>query len=57
MKISVKNGKTHSKAKLTMKQIYEIKAIKGLKQKDIAKKYNVTQSTISQILNNKQWDF
>jgi transcriptional regulator with XRE-family HTH domain len=57
MKISVKNGKPNSKAKLTMKQIYEIKALKNLKQLDIAKKYNVVQSTISKIINNRQWDF
>ena len=43
-------GENHGHAKLTNSQVYEIRNFKG-NQKDIAKKYGVTQQTISKIKN------
>ena len=57
MRFSTTKGQNHPLAKLTMKQIYEIRAIKDMKQVDIAKKYNVTQGAISKIVNNIRWNF
>lgn len=52
-----KNGKITKKF-LTIKNVINIrKMIKnGLKQKIIAKKYNINQATVSKIKNKKRWD-
>lgn len=57
MKFSTTKGQNHKLAKLTMREIYEIRAIKDMRQIDIAKKYNVSQSAISKIVNNMKWNF
>jgi DNA-binding XRE family transcriptional regulator len=48
-------GEKNSQAKLTEKQIKEIRAIKDLSQDKIAKIYGISQTTISEIRLNKTW--
>lgn len=50
-------GEMNPSAKLNWEKVIEIRTLykKGKTQKDIAKLYNVTQTTISSIILNKQW--
>jgi len=49
-------GEKHYKSKLTEEQVREIRfSSKGIYQDDLAKKYNVSQSVIGYIINNKIW--
>ncbi len=48
-------GSNHGESKLTEQQILEIRNIINMTQKEIGKLYEVTQSTISYIKNNKTW--
>ena len=51
-----KTGADHYNSKLTQKQIDQIRKLKGLKtHKEIAKMFNVSNSHITRILNNKKW--
>jgi len=47
-------GENHGHAKLTNDQVFQIRNATG-HQKDIAKKYDVTQQTISKIKNHKHY--
>jgi DNA-binding NarL/FixJ family response regulator len=51
------SGERHYKAMLTNNDVLEIRGLlrSGLPQRKIAKKYNVTQTTISCINRNKTW--
>lgn len=48
-------GEDNGRAKLTMYQVKEIRACKSMTQVGIAKKYGVSPSLISGIINNKAW--
>ena len=48
-------GTTIHLSKLTEKQVLEIRAITGMKQKDIAVQYGVKPAAINQIINRKTW--
>ncbi len=48
-------GTKANQAKLTEQQVLEIRAIRGMYQKDIAKRYDVDQAAISMIINRKRW--
>jgi len=48
-------GNHNGMAKLTEQDILDIRAITGMYQKDIAKRYGVSQSVISSIINRKNW--
>jgi len=48
-------GTTNGSAKLTEKQVLEIRAIRGMSQRAIGKLYGVGQDTISLIINRKKW--
>lgn len=50
-------GKNHGRgsAKLTADQVREIRAIRDVQYKEIAKQYNVHPSQISRIMNNLKW--
>lgn len=50
-------GEHHWTAKLTKEQVAEIRKLQqeGVRQKDLAKKYGVAQSTISHIINYVSW--
>ena len=52
-----RTGENHSSAKLTNSQAEEIRAMvkNGMKQIDIAKKFDVTRGTINNIVNNKTY--
>lgn len=52
---SLHYGENNVKAKLTKKEVILIRKEKGLSQLEIAKKYNVSKSTISSIIANKTW--
>jgi hypothetical protein len=56
-KTGLKNfSKNHrANACLNQDQVEEIRTIKNLTQRSIAKKYNTTQANISRIINNKTW--
>ena len=55
--LGIKYGEQTSGAKLTEKEVLEIRAIgRSLKQKEIAEKYGVTTSAISGILLRKNWN-
>jgi transcriptional regulator with XRE-family HTH domain len=47
--------KTNSNAKLIHEQITSIRSEVGFTQKELAIKYNVSQSSISNILSKKSW--
>ena len=49
-------GEKHWKSKLTEKNIKEIRESK-LKQSELAKIYNITQSTICQIISRRTWKY
>lgn len=49
------NGENNGRSKLTMDQVKEIRACKSMTKISIAKKYGVSPSTISDIVNNKTW--
>lgn len=49
------NGERNGCAKLTDEQVIKILSLRHLKQAELAKTFNVTQPTISMILNNKRW--
>jgi transposase len=50
-------GEHHWNAKLTQQQVNEIRALraKGVEQKELAQRFNVSQSTISNIVNYGSW--
>ena len=48
-------GTKINQAKLTEKDVLEIRAITGMYQKDIAKRYDVSPQTINYIINRKTW--
>ena len=49
-------GEKHVMVKLTEKEVLEIRELKGFKsERKIAKEFNVSQATVSQILNRKAW--
>ncbi|HEX2915595.1 MAG TPA: HNH endonuclease [Chloroflexia bacterium] len=50
-------GEKNPRAKLTMDQAREIRAIKGISQEKIAQRYHVTQSLISKIKLKQNWDY
>lgn len=50
-------GEKQGKSKLTEKDVVDIRNSKGIFQKDLAKKYNVSQQEISRIINNKRWGY
>ncbi len=50
-----KQGNLLGRAKITREQAEEIRNIQGLLQKDIAKKYGISISSVSYIRNNKRW--
>ncbi|MGB4984876.1 MAG: NUMOD4 domain-containing protein [Erysipelotrichaceae bacterium] len=51
--IKVSKGESHVNSKLTQQQVLEIRQIgKNLKQKEIAKIYGITQTNVSNVLNN-----
>lgn len=49
------NGENNGRSKLTMDQVKEIRSCKSMTKTSIAKKYGVSPSTISDIVNNKTW--
>ncbi|MDI3361165.1 HNH endonuclease [Lelliottia sp. V89_10] len=49
------DGENNGRAKLTMEQVKEIRACKSMTQAGMAKKYGVSPSIISGIVNNKMW--
>ena len=55
-KFKEKTGR-HTSSKLTKEHVLEIKELlkQGMKQKDIAKMFNVSKMTITDIKNNKTW--
>lgn len=52
---TLRRGEAMTQSVLTEKQVQEIRAIKHLTQKQIAKIYGVKQGTISDIVTNKIW--
>jgi len=48
-------GTKINRAKLTEKDVLEIRAITGMSQRAIAKRYGVVQSVIGSIINRKTW--
>jgi len=51
-----KRGEEHGASKLTQKQVDQIRELKGLKtQKQIAKIFNISQTTISEVHTGKTW--
>lgn len=48
-------GEDNGSVKLTEKEVKEIRNSVGLKQIDLAKKYNISQSQVSSILTKKSW--
>ena len=48
-------GESQHLAKLTEKQVLEIRLLSGLSQKQIAKRYGLSQSTVSAILRRETW--
>ena len=48
-------GNHNGSAKLTEQDVLEIRAITGMYQKDIAKRYGVDHSSISRIIHRKIW--
>jgi hypothetical protein len=50
-------GTKNSRCKITEKQVIKIRSLKGkMLQKDIAKKFNICQVTVSAILSKKLWE-
>lgn len=51
-------GEKNNNAKLTNKSVLKIRRLNkdGESQKNIAKKFHVTRSTVSEIINKKRWD-
>lgn len=47
--------KPSTKKKLNLYEVNEIRESKGIYQKDLAKKYGVSQQTISKIINGQRW--
>ena len=47
--------KPSTKKKLKLYEVNEIRESKGVYQKDLAKKYGVSQQTISKIINRERW--
>jgi predicted XRE-type DNA-binding protein len=57
-KPKAQNGEANAMAKVTAAQVAEIKALaaaKALPQREIAKRYGVTQSAVSAIVTGKSW--
>lgn len=53
-----KKGKSLYNSKLTKEKVIEIRKLKGvLTQTEIAKKFNVSVSLISAVMNNKKWAY
>ena len=50
-------GASHWNAKLTQQQVNEIRTLReaGVEQKELAQRFNVSQSTISNIVNYGSW--
>jgi len=48
-------GEKHPNAKLTEKQVLQIRSIKGISHEKIAVNYNVSRKCISKILNRETW--
>lgn len=48
-------GESHGCARLTRVQVAEIRAAQGIKQRDLAKQYGVTQGTIQKIRAGDRW--
>ena len=48
-------GNHNGSAKLTEQQVLEIRAIRGMTRKEIAKRYGVGLTTINHIINRKRW--
>lgn len=54
-KIPALKGEMNPLSKLSYEQVVEIKKSKGIKQRDLAKKYCVSQTVIHNILSGKSW--
>jgi DNA-binding transcriptional regulator LsrR (DeoR family) len=48
-------GEDHPVAKVTRAQVAEIRALKGMRQKDIGARYGITQGTVSKIIRRANW--
>lgn len=48
-------GETHGMVKLNEKKIKKIRSLKGFTQRELAKKFNVYESTIQKIINKRTW--
>ena len=49
------HGSKHYSTKLTDKDILKIRSLSGVSQKEIGRMFEVTQASISLIINNKNW--
>ncbi|ELH4364661.1 HNH endonuclease [Salmonella enterica] len=54
LQVAIK-GEGHYRAKLTTEQVSEIRSCKSMSRSDMARKYGVDPSQISNIINNKRW--
>lgn len=51
------NGEKHPRAKLTEVQVTEILSIKGMRNKEIAHKFNISQERVSSIRTGQSWKY
>lgn len=49
------NGIANGNSVLTEKEVLEIRAIKGMTKRDIAKLYNIGEAAVGKIINGKRW--
>ena len=52
---TAKKGDKHNMAKLTEKEVLEIRAIKGMTKKDIGKLYNIGEAAVGKIIYRQRW--
>jgi len=51
-----KNGVDNGNSVLTEKEVLEIRAIKGMTKRDIAKLYNIGEAAVGKIINRQRWN-
>ncbi len=52
---TARKGEASNKAKLTEKEVLEIRAIKGMTKKDIGKLYNIGEAAVGKIIQRQRW--